>query len=62
MKVTLLGTGDAVGTPKIGCSYPACSDALAGGKSRRLRFSILVENENGRVLIDTSPDLLMSSF
>lgn len=57
MKITLLGTGDAVGTPKIGCSCPACMDAHAGGKSRRLRFSILVENEDGRVLIDTSPDL-----
>lgn len=57
MKITLLGTGDAVGTPKLGCSCPACADALAGGKSRRLRFSILVESEKGRVLIDTSPDL-----
>ncbi len=57
MKITLLGTGDAVGTPKLGCSCAACLDALAGGRSRRLRFSILVETENGRVLIDTSPDL-----
>lgn len=57
MKVTLLGTGDAVGTPKIGCSCPACEDAIAGGKSRRLRFSVLVESPTGKVLIDTSPDL-----
>ena len=57
MKITLLGTGDAVGTPKIGCYCPACMDAHAGGKSRRLRFSILVESDNGRLLIDTSPDL-----
>ncbi len=57
MKVTLLGTGDAVGTPKIGCSCPACMDAHAGGKSRRLRFSVLVESSCGRILIDTSPDL-----
>ncbi len=57
MKITLLGTGDAVGTPKIGCSCPACMDAHAGGRSRRLRFSILVESENGKLLIDTSPDL-----
>lgn len=57
MKITLLGTGDAVGTPKLGCSCPACLDAHAGGKSRRLRFSILVESDNGRFLIDTSPDL-----
>ncbi len=57
MKVTLLGTGDAVGTPKIGCSCPACMDAHAGGKSRRLRFSVLVESSLGKILIDTSPDL-----
>ena len=57
MKITLLGTGDAVGTPKIGCTCPACMDAHAGGKSRRLRFSVLVESQAGRLLIDTSPDL-----
>ncbi len=57
MKITLLGTGDAVGTPKLGCCCSTCLDALAGGLSRRLRFSILVESEKGKVLIDTSPDL-----
>jgi phosphoribosyl 1,2-cyclic phosphate phosphodiesterase len=57
MKLTLLGTGDAIGTPKIGCKCPSCRDALAGGLSRRMRFSILVESDEGRVLIDTSPDL-----
>src|SRR4030066_1451912 len=57
MRITLLGTGDAVGTPKIGCSCKACLDAIAGGKSRRLRFSVLVESQGGKVLIDTSPDL-----
>jgi len=57
MLVTLLGTGDAIGTPKIGCKCPTCVDALCGGKSRRLRFSVLVESDEGKVLIDTSPDL-----
>lgn len=57
MKITLLGTGDAVGTPKIGCSCPTCLDAIAGGKSRRLRFSVLIESKEGKVLVDTSPDL-----
>lgn len=57
MKLTLLGTGDAVGTPKIGCYCQACEDARLGGKSQRLRFSILVESEKGKILIDTSPDL-----
>ena len=59
MKVTLLGTGDAIGTPKIGCKCPACMDALRGGRSRGMRFSILLESdeEDGRVLVDSSPDL-----
>ena len=57
MRLTLLGTGDAIGTPKIGCKCPACMDALAGGPSRRMRFSVLVESEGSRVLIDSSPDL-----
>lgn len=57
MKVVLLGTGDAIGTPKIGCKCPSCLDALRGGPSRRLRFSVLVESDQGRILIDTSPDL-----
>jgi phosphoribosyl 1,2-cyclic phosphate phosphodiesterase len=57
MRITLLGTGDAVGTPKIGCKCPACQDAKHGGKSQRLRSSILVESESGKILIDTSPDL-----
>lgn len=57
MRLTLLGTGDAVGTPKIGCYCPACEDARKGGKSQRLRSSILVESGEGKILIDTSPDL-----
>ncbi len=57
MKIVLLGTGDTVGTPKIGCTCPACMDALAGGRSYRTRFSILIESDEGRILIDTGPDL-----
>lgn len=56
MKVTLLGTGDAIGTPKIGCSCPQCSYALTHGISR-LRTSLLVEERGFNLLIDTSPDL-----
>lgn len=57
MKITLLGTGDAIGTPKIGCRCPACQDALNGGPSMRLRFSILIKGPQGKVIVDTSPDL-----
>ena len=44
MKITLLGTGDAIGTPKIGCKCPTCMDALRG-TSRRMRFSVLIESD-----------------
>jgi phosphoribosyl 1,2-cyclic phosphate phosphodiesterase len=57
MKIVLLGTGDAIGTPKIGCHCPTCQDANNGGPSQRLRFSVLIEGPDGKVLVDTSPDL-----
>ncbi|MDY6959171.1 MAG: MBL fold metallo-hydrolase [Halobacteriota archaeon] len=57
MDIVLLGTGDTAGVPKIGCHCPACEDALIGGNSRRSRFSVLVETGEGRILIDTGPDL-----
>ena len=56
MKLTLLGTGDAIGTPKIGCSCPQCARAGKTGVMR-LRTSLLLENEGAHILIDTSPDL-----
>jgi phosphoribosyl 1,2-cyclic phosphate phosphodiesterase len=57
MKITLLGTGDAPGTPVIGCSCPTCLDAHKESKSRRTRCAILVESDKGTILIDTGPDL-----
>jgi len=57
MKITFLGTGDAPGTPVIGCTCPTCMDAHSGGRSMRTRFSILLESEKGKVLVDTGPDL-----
>ena len=56
MKITLLGTGDAIGTPKVGCNCPQCSHAKNTG-AMRLRTSLLVENEGRHILIDSSPDL-----
>jgi phosphoribosyl 1,2-cyclic phosphate phosphodiesterase len=56
MKITLLGTGDAIGTPKIGCSCPQCRYALQNGL-QRLRTSFLIQNKEQTFLIDSSPDL-----
>jgi phosphoribosyl 1,2-cyclic phosphate phosphodiesterase len=56
MKLTLLGTGDAIGTPKVNCDCTQCSHAKKTG-SMRLRTSLLIENEGKNILIDSSPDL-----
>ena len=56
MKITLLGTGDAIGTPKINCECAQCSHAKKTGKTR-LRTSLLIENDGRHILVDSSPDL-----
>ncbi len=56
MKITALGTGDTVGTPKVGCDCEVCQAAKAEGRER-LRTSILIEHEGQHLLIDTTPDL-----
>lgn len=56
VKVTLLGTGDTIGTPKIGCQCDRCAECARSGR-QRLRTSLLVEEGGRHILIDTSPDL-----
>lgn len=56
MRIILLGTGDATGTPKIGCRCNTCSYAPESRK-QRLRTSLLVEVNGHNILVDTSPDL-----
>jgi phosphoribosyl 1,2-cyclic phosphate phosphodiesterase len=57
MRIMLLGTGDAVGTPKIGCRCPSCTDARNGGRSRRYRPCFLFSDGTVNVLVDTGPDM-----
>ena len=56
MELRFLGTGDAVGTPKIGCDCAICTWARDHGL-QRLRTSLLVTAEGKNLLVDTSPDL-----
>ncbi len=56
MRVTFLGTGDAIGTPKIGCNCDHCMQAWKEGRER-LRTSLLIETASHHLLIDTTPDL-----
>ncbi len=55
MKVTILGSGPSSGVPAIHEGWGACDPE--NPKNRRLRPSILVENGETVVLVDTSPDL-----
>jgi phosphoribosyl 1,2-cyclic phosphate phosphodiesterase len=55
MKVRILGCGTSGGVPRIGNRWGACDPA--NPKNRRSRVSILVEEGDHRILIDTSPDL-----
>jgi phosphoribosyl 1,2-cyclic phosphate phosphodiesterase len=56
MELHFLGTGDAIGTPKVGCGCENCSSARELGMER-LRTSLLIEEKGRHLLIDTSPDL-----
>jgi phosphoribosyl 1,2-cyclic phosphate phosphodiesterase len=56
MKIFFLGTGAAEGLPAIFCDCPVCLAARQqGGKDRRTRCSVLVDNV---IKIDLPPDTL----
>lgn len=55
MKVTILGCGGAAGVPTISHGWGECDPA--NPRNRRLRSSILVEEGETRILVDTTPDL-----
>lgn len=58
MKITLLGTGASTGVPgAAGIGWGRCDPSQP--RNRRLRPSILVEQDNTLILVDTSPDLRM---
>lgn len=55
MKVTILGCGSSGGVPLIGNRWGNCDPG--NPKNRRLRVSVLVEEGDSTLLIDTSPDM-----
>jgi phosphoribosyl 1,2-cyclic phosphate phosphodiesterase len=56
MKITVLGCGSSGGTPLLGPNGWADIDR-DDPRNRRRRPSIIVETENTRILVDTSPDM-----
>ena len=55
MKITVLGSGSSGGVPLIGNYWGECDPK--NKKNYRTRVSVLVQNNNKNILIDTSPDL-----
>jgi len=55
MKLTFLGTGTSFGVPVIGCDCAACTSS--DPRDRRTRHGAVVETEEGRLLVDTPPEL-----
>ncbi len=55
MKLRILGCGTSSGVPRIGNDWGRCDPAEP--KNRRRRVSILIEQAETRILVDTSPDL-----
>lgn len=54
MKVTFLGTGTSQGVPVIACDCETCLSA--DSRDKRLRTSILIEENGTIVVIDAGPD------
>lgn len=54
MKITFLGTGTSQGIPVIACNCDVCKSL--DSKDKRLRSSVLIEDEIINLVIDTGPD------
>lgn len=54
MKITFLGTGTSQGVPLIGCECEVCQSK--NPKDKRLRSSVMIENDGKIFVIDTGPD------
>ena len=57
MRVTILGNGDSMGTPRVYCDCEVCEEARTSGGNRRLRSSAWLEADGQPpLLLDCGPD------
>lgn len=57
MRITFLGNGDSMGTPRVYCDCSVCEEARTTGGNRRLRSSLWLESEGQTpMLLDCGPD------
>lgn len=57
MRITLLGNGDSMGTPRVYCDCEVCEEARATGANRRYRSSAWLEADGQPpLLLDCGPD------
>lgn len=54
MNVTFLGTGTSTGVPQVGCRCEVCTSP--DPRDKRLRTSLLLEQDGYRLLLDCGPD------
>ena len=55
MRIRFLGTGTSFGIPVVGCDCPVCTSDEP--RNRRTRHSLLIENDERALLVDTPPEL-----
>ncbi|CAM2984068.1 MBL fold metallo-hydrolase [Paenibacillus sediminis] len=55
-RITFLGTGDAMGVPRVYCDCSVCKESRGSGLNRRLRSSVWVEGEGQSFIVDCGPD------
>lgn len=60
MEILVLGSGTSHGVPMIGCECAVCKSN--NPKNQRTRPSILVRNDLGTILVDTTPELRLQSL
>lgn len=55
-RLVFLGTGDAMGVPRVYCECAVCAEARKEGVNRRYRSSVWVAGGEGEFMIDCGPD------